>query len=93
MPIVFHIPSPLRPLADGMSQVEVDSSPGTVAESLDALWTLHPPLRYRVVTEQGQVREHLNIFVGEECIRYTGGLDTPVENGCEIFIIPAVSGG
>jgi PPOX class probable F420-dependent enzyme len=50
-------------------------------------------MRDRVVTEQGQVREHINIFVGKENIRYTGGLATPVPPGAEISIVPAVSGG
>ncbi len=93
MPVTVHIPSPLRLFTGGLNQFEIDSSPGTVAEAFDALWQQFPGMRYRIVTEQGQVREHLNIFVGEECIRYTGWLQTPIEDGCEIFIIPAVSGG
>jgi len=93
MPVVFHIPGPLRTFTNGQSRVEVDCSPSTVAEALHALWERCPGVRYRVLNEQGDVREHINIFVGEECIRYTGGLDTPVRDACEIFIIPAVSGG
>jgi molybdopterin converting factor small subunit len=57
------------------------------------LWILYPGIRDRVATEQGLVREHINIFVGEENIRYTGGLATPVPSGAEISIVPAVSGG
>ena len=60
---------------------------------MSALWTLYPGVRDRVVNEQGQVRQHINIFVGNENIRYTGGLATPVVDGCEISIVPAVSGG
>lgn len=93
MPVTFHIPGPLRELADGTTRIEVQCSSGTIAQALDALWQECPALRYRILTEQGQVREHLNIFVGDECIRFTGGLDTQLENGSEIFIIPAVSGG
>lgn len=47
----------------------------------------------RVLTEQGEVRPHVNVFVGEESIRYTGGLATPLTDGAEIAIVPAVSGG
>ena len=50
-------------------------------------------MRDRVVTEQGQVREHINIFLGHEDIRYTGGLATRVPPGAEISIVPAISGG
>ncbi len=68
-------------------------SPATVNEALAALWAMHPPLRDRIVTEQGQVRQHINVFVGNDCIRYTGGLATPLPEGAEISIVPAVSGG
>jgi molybdopterin converting factor small subunit len=64
-----------------------------VGAALDALWTLHPGVRDRIVTEQGEVRQHVNVFVGNESIRFTGGLDTAVPDGGEISIVPAVSGG
>ena len=98
MPLIFHIPGPLRMFADGESHVEIDSTSSkdpstTVREALDTLGRLHPGIRFRILTEQGNVREHINIFVGEESIRYTGGLDTPLPENGEVFIIPAVSGG
>jgi molybdopterin converting factor small subunit len=64
-----------------------------VGDALAAVWDLHPGVRDRVVTETGEVRRHVNIFVGDESIRYTGGLGTPLEDGGEVSIIPAVSGG
>ena len=73
--------------------MKVASSPGTVKEALDALWKLHPALRDRVLDEQNQVRQHINVFVGEESIRFADGLATPVGEGAEILIVPAVSGG
>ena len=91
--IIFHIPGPLRSFSDGRSDVELKATSGTLAEALQALWAVCPGMRDRVVTEQGQVREHINIFVGKENIRYTGGLATPVTPGAEISIVPAVSGG
>ena len=57
------------------------------------LWTLYPGVRDRIATEQGPVREHNNIFIGDEHIRYTGGLANPVSAGTKISIVPAVSGG
>jgi molybdopterin converting factor small subunit len=93
MGILFHIPGPLREFTAGQGQVEIESSPVTLREALSALWTTFPAIRDRLATEQGQVREHINIFVGNESIRYTGGLATPLVPGSEIWIVPAVSGG
>lgn len=93
MPAVFYIPGPLRDFTSGQSRVEIADTPRTLGDALSILWTLYPGLRDRVATEQGQVRDHINIFVGKENMRYTGGLATPVPPGAEISIIPAVSGG
>jgi sulfur-carrier protein len=91
--ITFHIPGALREFTAGQRQVVIQSSPATVAAALSALWTRYPGVRDRIVNEQGQLREHINIFVGVENVRYTGGLATPISAGCEISIVPAVSGG
>jgi sulfur-carrier protein len=93
MPITFYIPGALREYTAGRSRVEIEHSPKTLADALSALWTLYPGVRDRIATEQGQVREHINIFIGDENVRYTGGLATPVSAGSEISIVPAVSGG
>ncbi len=93
MPVTFHIPGALREFTGGLRKVEIESSPATLADALSALCILYPGVRDRIVTEQGQVREHINIFLGNENIRYTGGLASPVLSGSEISIVPAVSGG
>lgn len=93
MAVIFHIPGPLRAFTGGKNVVEVSTTPPTVREALNDLWALHPGVRDRVITEAGSVREHVNIFVGNEDIRYTGGLETPLAPGAEISIIPAISGG
>ena len=95
MRIVFLIPTPLRPFADGRSRIEVDvaKDPPTLADALEALWDAAPGVRDRVLTEQGEVRQHVNVFVGTESCRWTGGLATPVADGAEIAIFPAISGG
>ena len=93
MPVTFHIPGALREFTGGHSRVEIKRSPTTLADSLSALWTLYPGVRDRIATEQGEVREHINIFIGDENVRYTGGLASPVSAGSEISIVPAVSGG
>jgi sulfur-carrier protein len=93
MSVIVRVPGPLRGYTGGRGEVTIDASPRTVSEALAAVWLLHPALRDRIVAENGAVRTHVNIFVGGESIRYTGGLDTKIENGGTITIIPAVSGG
>lgn len=93
MGIVFHIPGALRQFTSGQREVEIGGAPATLGEALTLLWSRYPGLRDRIATEQGQVREHINLFVGNESVRYTGGLATPLPPGSEISIVPAVSGG
>ena len=93
MPVIFHIPGALREFTGGRGTIQLENAPHNVGDALSALYALHPGVRDRVITEQGQVRDHINIFVGDENIRYTGGLATPVPPNSEISIVPAVSGG
>ena len=93
MPVTFHIPGALRDFTGGRSKVEIEHSPATLADALSALWTLYPGVRDRITTEQGQLRQHINVFIGDENVRFTGGLASPVSAGSEISIVPAVSGG
>jgi len=92
MRVTFVLPGPLHPIAGGREEVMVDA-PARVADALAALWTVHPALRDRVMTEEGRLRPHVNVFVGRDSVRYTGGLDTPLRDGAEVAILPAVSGG
>ena len=93
MPITVHIPAYLASFADGQRSLKLSSSPTTVSEAFDVLWQLHPALRDRVLDEKGEVRQHINVFVGEESIRFGNGLATAVPEKSEILIVPAVSGG
>ena len=94
MAVTFTIPSYLRPFTDNRAEVEVDVPPGTVRDALRALWQIYPGVRDRVADERGEIRHHINVFVGTESIRYTGGLDTPLpSHRSDITIVPAVSGG
>jgi molybdopterin converting factor small subunit len=91
--ILFHVPTYLQMLTGGRGEVSVNTEGRTVNEALAALWKVHPGLRDRVVTEQNEVRQYLNIFVGADNIRDHNGLATEVMDGCEITILPSVSGG
>ena len=93
MPVTFLIPGPLRPFATGKSHIVIEPSPATLADALEALWKRCPGIRDRVVTEQAQIREHINVFVGNEYVRYTGGFQTPLRDVAEISIVPAISVG
>ena len=93
MPVTFMIPGPLRPLAAERAEVRVDFGSGPLSEALALLWRECPAVRDRVVTELGEVRPHINVFVDGENVRDLGGMTTPVRNGAEIFILPALSGG
>jgi molybdopterin converting factor small subunit len=93
MAVTFRIPSYLVSFTNGQSSLALDNTPATVSDALESLWRLHPGLRDRVLDEQGEVRQHINIFVGDEAIRFAEGLSTKVPNNAEIMIVPAVSGG
>ena len=93
MAILFVIPGPLREFSGQRSEVRVDGHAGTIREALTLLWRECPGARDRVLTERGDVRPHVNIFIDGENIRYAGGLAAPVRDDAEIMIVPAVSGG
>ena len=87
------LPGALRDLAQGRSRLELGGAVATVREALGRLRERAPAVYDRVVTETGAVREHVNVFVGTENIRWVEGLETPVPEGAEVVILPAVSGG
>ena len=89
----FWVPGPLRSMTGGHSHVDVETSGGTLRDALDALFAAHPGVRDRVLTEKGEIRAHVNVFVGKSDARSTGGLATPLVDGMEISIMPAISGG
>jgi sulfur-carrier protein len=93
MAFVFVIPGPLRELAGNRGEIRVKGSAGSVSDALSLLWSESPGIRDRVITERGDVRPHVNIFVDGESIRFARGLETPVRDGAEIVILPALSGG
>ena len=89
----FVIPGPLREFAENRGQVEAAGNARSVSDALSILWRECPGVRDRVLTEQGELRPHVNLFVDGESIRFSGGLATPVREGTEICILPALSGG
>lgn len=90
MAITVKIPAQLRVVTGGEDEVEVDGS--TVGEALDAVFERHEDLRERI-TENGEVRRFVNVYVGGEDIRFKDGLDTQIADDDEVQILPAVAGG
>ena len=90
MAISVKIPTQLRAATDGEAIAEVDGD--TVGEVLDALYDRYGDLRSRIA-EDGGLRRFVNVYVGGEDIRFLDGLDTPVSDGDEVTILPAVAGG
>ena len=90
MPVSVKIPTQLRAATDGDSTADVDGA--TVGEVLDSLYERYGELRARIA-EDGGLRRFVNVYVGGEDIRFLDGLDTPVSDGDEVTILPAVAGG
>ena len=91
MAVSVRIPTTLRPLTGGASEVQVEA--GTVAEALSALEISHPGFGDRILDESGQLRRFVNVFVSDDDIRFLDGLDTAVPEGGTVAIVPAVAGG
>jgi molybdopterin converting factor small subunit len=87
----IRIPTQLRELSAGRSEVDVDGS--TVADLLKALDAAHPGFAERLHDETGALRRFVNVFVADEDIRFLDGEATVVEPGQVVSIIPAVAGG
>ena len=93
MSVVFVIPGALREFAGNRGEIRLDGAPGSLSDALSLLWAECPAVRDRVITERGELRPHINIFVDGENARYAGGLSAPVRDGTEIVLMPAISGG
>ena len=90
MTVTVKIPAQLRGVTDGEGEIEVDGT--TVGEALDAVFHQHDDLRERI-TEDGGLRRFVNVYVSGEDIRFQDGLDTELQDGDEVTILPAVAGG
>jgi molybdopterin synthase sulfur carrier subunit len=91
MPVTVRIPTQLRELAGGAS--EVSTPAGTVDDVLRALDAAHPGFGPRLFDDSGSLRRFVNVFVADEDIRFLDGLGTPVSDGQTVSIVPAVAGG
>ena len=91
MSVTVKIPTQLRSVTGGDAQTQVEEA-GTVGEVLDGLYDRYDGLRDRIA-EDGDLRRFVNVYVGGEDIRFLDGLETAVDDGDEVTILPAVAGG
>jgi MoaD family protein len=91
MAVTVKLPTQLRDAAGGATSAEVAGS--TVGEVLDALYAEHGELRSRMADDDGGLRRFVNVYLAGEDIRFLDGLDTPVADGAELTVLPAVAGG
>jgi sulfur-carrier protein len=91
MPVEVRLPTILRPHVGGSPTVSAEGK--TVGELFDGLVARYPSLKGQLVTDTGDLHKFVNVYRNDDDIRYTGRLDTPVEENDVVSIIPAVAGG
>jgi molybdopterin synthase sulfur carrier subunit len=91
MAVTVRIPTTLRPMSGGKSEVQVEGT--TLAEVLASLDAAHPGFHDRLFDDEGDLRRFVNVFVADEDIRFLQNLDTPVDDATVVSIVPAVAGG
>ena len=91
MGVLIRIPTPLRRMTNGEATVEMEAS--TVVELVDKLETSYPGFKERLIDEGGELRYFVNIYINGEDVRFLQGLDSSINSGDEISIVPAVAGG
>jgi MoaD family protein len=89
--VTVRIPTPLRSATDGQSTVEVEGN--TVDEALRALVDEYPDLADNLFNEDNELRRFVNIYVDDEDVRFGEGVDTTLESGSEVSIVPSIAGG
>ncbi len=91
MSATVRIPTILRTYTKGAGEVSAEGS--TLTEILDSLEANHPGIRARILDDAGALRRFVNIYVGDEDVRFVGGLAAEIADGAKLSIIPAVAGG
>jgi sulfur-carrier protein len=92
MAVTLRVPTILRTLTGGEAELPVDGA-ATLAELIDKVDADHPGIRGRVLDDDGKIRRFVNVYVGEDDVRFAQGLETPTPDGVTVSIIPAVAGG
>ncbi|SDU43944.1 ubiquitin-like small modifier protein 1 [Jiangella alkaliphila] len=94
MSVAVRVPTILRTYTKGESDVSVEVPDGaTLADVLGALDVAYPGIGARVLDDTGQIRRFVNVYVNDDDVRFTAGLETPTPAGAKVSVIPAVAGG
>ena len=91
MASTIRIPTPLRKLTNDQETLEVESN--TIGGEIDEIEGKFPGIKERLVDEEGEIRRFVNVYVNEEDIRFLENQDTPLKDGDDVSIIPAIAGG
>ena len=91
MSVTVRVPTILRSYTGGANEVAVEGA--TLAEVVAALDAAHPGIGGRVLDDEGRLRRFVNVYVGDEDVRFAEGLLTPTPDGAVVSVIPAVAGG
>ena len=91
MSVSVRIPTILRTYTGGDSEVPAEGA--TLAEVLEDLDARHPGIRARILDDQGAIRRFVNVYVGNDDVRFLDALDTKTPDGAQVSVIPAVAGG
>jgi sulfur-carrier protein len=91
MSVSVRIPTILRSYTQGESEVQADGS--TLSEVLESLEGSYPGIKARILDDQGSIRRFVNVYVGNDDVRFLDALDTSTPDGAQVSVIPAVAGG
>jgi len=91
MPVKVRIPTPLQKLTNDQEEVNVGAS--SIRELIDSLEKSYPGIKARICDEAGNIRRFVNVFLNEEDIRFLEKEKTPLKDGDEVSIVPAIAGG
>lgn len=93
MSVTVRVPTILRAYVGDQSTVEIEPSPETLQGVLAALEALAPGILQRVVSDTGELRRFVNVYVNDDDVRFLEGLNSPTPAGVTVSIVPAVAGG
>ncbi len=91
MSVSVRIPTILRNYTNGESEVQADG--GNLAEVLESLDTSYPGIKARILDDEGSIRRFVNVYVGNDDVRFLEALQTSTPEGAQVSVIPAVAGG
>jgi molybdopterin converting factor small subunit len=93
MSVTVRIPTILRAYVQDQSTVEITPEVATLKGVLDALEAMAPGILQRVISDTGELRRFVNLYVNDDDVRFLEGLNTPTPDGAQVSIVPAVAGG